>query len=729
MVNDIVHQTGFNENPQPSHTWEHVPESLKMLRQWVLWRYETRNGKRTKIPYQPNGQKSESDNPKTWSTFDQVITRFSQSGFDGIGIMFGNGLAGVDLDHHVDEHGQLSDFSKNVIFQISSYTELSPSRQGLHILFMGELPPGRRRDDDLGIEMYSAGRFFTVTGIRLDSTPTEVNTRTAEVADLHRQIFGDYKEPAARKPSEPNSLDDSALIEKACSAKNGSKFTALWNGNCNDYNGDQSRADLALCSSLAFWTGGDTGRMDSLFRMSGLMREKWDEIHSGTGATYGQMTIERSLQGTEYYTPHQNGRRGPSQKATQQEEPQPAGPPKERRKDPQGAEYVEFLEQCGYKFRLCDMDDSLWVNDERMSDPLEAEIKTLLRDHGYSKVNVAGDAYLAHARANSFHPILNFFDTLEWDGQDHIKSLARYIADRHDIFELALRKWLLGAVARPLTRGKQNRVLVLEGDQGVGKSYFARWIASPLEDYFSEAMPDPDNKDSRLALATTWIWEIKELGSVTRRADRESLKAWLTLESVSERPPFGKYPIYKPAITSFVATVNDEGGFFNDPTGSRRYMTVAVKTMDWNYSKNIDPRQVWAQAVSLFKSGEDWNLTPEEARTIGAVNAEYEFSLPSYDWLDRYIEDTPGAFLETATILQELSSAGNFGKDTQLSREIAGWMKRNGYEQAKEYVTLNVKDDRGNPKQVKKQVRGYKGVAINRKYTPVFQSMSEELGP
>lgn len=403
-------------------------------------------------------------------------------------------------------------------------------------------------------------------------------------------------------------------------------------------------------------------------------------------------------------------------------ETQPENKPnKERRREPKGGEYVEFLSNCGYTFRLCALDDSLWVNNERMTDPLDAEIKTLLRDNGYGRVNVAADACLAHARKNSFHPIVDFLQALQWDGRDHISDLAGHVTDKHGVFPLALRKWLIGAVARPMLGGKQNRVLVLEGDQGVGKSYFARWIGSPLENYFSEAMPDPDNKDSRLALATTWIWEIKELGSVTRRADRESLKAWLTLESVSERLPFGKFPIYKPAITSFVATVNDEGGFFTDPTGSRRYMTTAIKSMDWSYARNVDVRQVWAQALALFNLGEDWNLNPDEQKQFGAINDEYEFSLPSHDWLDRYIQDEPERFTEFDEIKRAMSSTSDIRVDTHTSREISGWMKKHGYEPTRQYVDVPVTNGSGMTETISKRVRGYVGIRIMKRPAPAME--------
>jgi putative DNA primase/helicase len=100
---------------------------------------------------------------------------------------------------------------------------------------------------------------------------------------------------AAAPAMRPVDLDDQELLEKAFQAKNGDRFHALWNGDTSAYDGDDSRADLALCGMLAFWTGRDAGRMDSMFRTSGLMRTKWDRRSGET--TYGMRTIEAAISG------------------------------------------------------------------------------------------------------------------------------------------------------------------------------------------------------------------------------------------------------------------------------------------------------------------------------------------------------------------------------------------------------------------------------------------------
>lgn len=283
---------------------DNIPAELRALPRWVLWKSETRDGKPTKVPYQANGVKAESDNPATWKPLSAIFPKISL--YDGAGVMLGKGLAGVDLDHHAPE-GKLDEYASITVKQLNSYSEMSPSGEGIHILCWGDLPDGRRKNSEKGIEMYSAGRFFTVTGWHITGTPESIERRTDELAQLHRETFPQEKQ-RTHEPAQPTNLDDVALIEKARMAKNGPKFSMLWDGDISGY-GSQSEADLALCCILAFWSGGDQGQMDRLFRQSGLMRPKWNEAHGGDGTTYGNMTINKALQGTHYYIPGQPTRK------------------------------------------------------------------------------------------------------------------------------------------------------------------------------------------------------------------------------------------------------------------------------------------------------------------------------------------------------------------------------------------------------------------------------------
>jgi primase-polymerase (primpol)-like protein len=159
--------------------------------------------------------------------------------------------------------------------------------------------------------MYDTSRFFTMTGVRLAAMPTTVCERTAALGAVHqahvaRTEDGNTRETAGTQSSARlerprfvrNELDDDTLLAKAQRAANGEKFRRLWRGSTAGYS-SQSEADLALCCLLAFWTGSDAGQMDRLFRQSGLMRGKWDEVHFADGATYGERTIERAIAGTD----------------------------------------------------------------------------------------------------------------------------------------------------------------------------------------------------------------------------------------------------------------------------------------------------------------------------------------------------------------------------------------------------------------------------------------------
>jgi putative DNA primase/helicase len=148
-----------------------LPEELLARPQWVCWCYETtKQGKLTKVPYNARtGQKASTTNPATWSTYEQAFDARSQDHYDGVGFVFNNDYTGIDLDHCIDEEtGKPNAWAQSIIDHINSYTELSPSGTGVHIIARGTIPSGVKRP---GIEMYSCGRFFTMTGDRLEGYP------------------------------------------------------------------------------------------------------------------------------------------------------------------------------------------------------------------------------------------------------------------------------------------------------------------------------------------------------------------------------------------------------------------------------------------------------------------------------------------------------------------------------------------------------------------------------
>jgi putative DNA primase/helicase len=297
-----------------------APDELRTVDQFVCWREEDRDGDVTKVPYSVHGGRASSTNPKTWAPFDTAIAYAEEHTMNGIGFVFteDDPYAGIDLDKCRDpEMGEVEPWARKIVAALDSYTEVSPSGTGLHIFVKATLPGRNNRKGP--VEMYESRRYFTLTGKHLDGTPAEIHERQDVLERLCRHVFKDEKTAGETNGHRPQtgSLDvgDEDLLNLATRAKNGEKFSRLWRGDTSDYADDESRADLALCSLLAFWTDGSTERMDQLFRQSGLMRDKWNR-HD-----YRERTFNKVLEGrTEFYQPSEkvsaNGNGARPKKAT-----------------------------------------------------------------------------------------------------------------------------------------------------------------------------------------------------------------------------------------------------------------------------------------------------------------------------------------------------------------------------------------------------------------------------
>ena len=278
-----------------------LPLELRALKQWVLWRYLWRDGRWTKVPLRPSGLHASVKNALTWNSFDAVRAAYAAGGFNGVGFVLRGdlGLVGVDVDHQLGADGRWSEEALAITSSFASYTEISPSGRGLRFLVRGALSaPGNKRGD---FEIYGRRRFVTLTGQHLGGSPLSIESNQNAINDFQARYTTRPQNPhphprptsSARVP-----LGDEELLHKARRAKSGNKFRALFErGDLSPCRGDASAADMALCGSLAFWTGRSAEQMDRLFRRSSLMRGKWDAVHSGDGRTYGQMTIDAAIAG------------------------------------------------------------------------------------------------------------------------------------------------------------------------------------------------------------------------------------------------------------------------------------------------------------------------------------------------------------------------------------------------------------------------------------------------
>lgn len=290
---------------------QHAPECLRQRHQWVCWKYVLRDGKQIKFPVNPrNGQPADSTDPRTWTSFDEALAAArifpgaGVSGVSGVGFVFSvdDPFCGVDLDDSMETNTQrLKPWAQQIISELASYTEISPSGCGVKIFLQGTKPGVRCRKGyhDGEVEMYDRDRFFTVTGRVLEGTPVEVGARQQELNAVYHRVFGrDVSAPSSQLApaiiqSPPADMDDHEIIRLASGGrKSGAKFSALWAGRWNEYFNSRSEADSSVVFTLAFFTK-DAVQIDRLFRGSGLMRDKWDETHGQQ--TYGQITIAKAL--------------------------------------------------------------------------------------------------------------------------------------------------------------------------------------------------------------------------------------------------------------------------------------------------------------------------------------------------------------------------------------------------------------------------------------------------
>jgi putative DNA primase/helicase len=216
-----------------------VADTLDMrdLRQWLVWRSEERHGDLTKVPYSPaTGKRADSTVLETWTGYQEPVRARNERGYDGIGFVFTSedDLCGVDLDKCLDpETGELEPWAWTIIKELDSYTEISPSGTGVHILVRAALPEGRNRKGRF--EAYDRSRYFTVSGEHLPGTPQTIEERQEELHSVVRRVFGEESANGHTKhvatPEQPdNGLSNDEVIQRALSASNGERFSRLCSG-------------------------------------------------------------------------------------------------------------------------------------------------------------------------------------------------------------------------------------------------------------------------------------------------------------------------------------------------------------------------------------------------------------------------------------------------------------------------------------------------------------------
>lgn len=262
--------------------------------QWIVWRAEVdREGKPKKAPYNPNVRNAYASvkDQKSWGTLNAALTALATGLYSGIGFVITPPLAFIDLDHSVSkETGEITDpQAAGIVQAVNSYTEISPSRTGLHILAYGNLPG---KNIHTAIEMYGQERFTTITIDHILGTPTTIEHRQEEVAALYNQ----FAPPTISAPVQNTRVGverTNVLTELPPEAESDQLLQRLLRGDMAGFQ-SQSSADFVLIMKLLHWTGDNIALTRQIFLSSPLgQREKATRKTGET--TYVDMTINNVL--------------------------------------------------------------------------------------------------------------------------------------------------------------------------------------------------------------------------------------------------------------------------------------------------------------------------------------------------------------------------------------------------------------------------------------------------
>ncbi len=685
-----------------------VTEALAQRAQWLLWRYEpgeTPEKKPRKMPYYASGarrfgdQGSEKDRAALVG-YAAASAAAVKGGFDGVGFAFlpGDGLIGIDLDGMIDpDTGEISARCGEIIKACASYTELSPSGKGVHIICAGETETFK--SNKVGIEVFCGRQYFTFTAKPWPGSLGEVMP-LSEVA--LRRLRATVKGPKAATPA-PGAPVASAPSAPAAGGRQRSVAEsvalaeeALQFLDANDY---QQWIDVGLACKAGLGTAGYYV-WDAWSARSGKYagdhdtRKRWDGFKP-TQLTLG--TVFGLAEAAGWVSPWAKAR---AKKARAPRAPKPAPPvadasastappaaastgggsasppnqaaarggddsPPDRawelsllRKKGEistclaNAElilshmpawkgvigYDEFSEKtvCR-KVTPCDRDGAPGGDWSDHMDMMAAIWMQRAWNVEFSPTTV-GQAVEVLARRHRFHPVRDALNALApWDG---VQRNADWLSDRLGVEKteytaLVGQFFLRGMIKRVMEPGcKFDYCLVLEGEQGKGKSSVARILSWH---WFCDTDLDLTNKDSLMALPGHWVYEIAEMGGLMKAEERKQ-KSFLSRQEDEYRPPYGKRLIKVPRQSVFIGTTNEEE-YLKDATGGRRFWPVLCQgDLDLDGLRN-NLEQMLAEALADYRAGERCWPSREQEPLFIAEQAKRGMPEPFEDILYRYVKD------------------------------------------------------------------------------------------
>lgn len=297
--------------------------------------------------------------------------------------------------------------------------------------------------------------------------------------------------------------------------------------------------------------------------------------------------------------------------------------------------------------RICVLGQLPWRKEKDLNDWTDEDDSSLRiyisKIWGIQSKQNCEDALKQTVKANSYHPVRDYLNSLTWDGISRIdRLLVNYMgADDNEYTRFVTRKWLCGAVARIYVPGiKFDYMLVLTGAQGIYKSTFFNYLS---KGWFTDSIQEVEGNQAIEKLMNSWIVEFGELQAFSK-AESNAIKRFITSQEDRTRLAYAKRTSYLKRQCVFAGTTN-KSEFLKDDTGDRRYWPVNVKaegrTKDVREDLPKEVDQIWAEAIRFWKELKEPLAPSKEQEALAKVEQEDHREINEKEGLILKYIDTP----------------------------------------------------------------------------------------
>ena len=700
-----------NKDKRAHYSVDSIPAALKAFDLWAPYCLVKNPGrdKFDKIPKTLNGRGLSSSDPTRWYTFDNTLTALNRNdAFAGPGFCMTGAkgkLIAIDLDNCVG-----ADWALDLIRDLASYTELSPSGNGYRIFLRGALPDDWT-NHERGIEVYggNAGRFVTVTGWHVEGTPDDI--RLADPLVMY-DIESQYRKAKAATAEVidltlPDLIDEQDLPTLEDLPIHGDAKRFLLEG---EFDTDRS-GTLFACGVALYAAGYSDAQVLSLLHYNPYA---WE-----VALDHRRQDGDRALM--YLWREHCIKARAKGSKAVasvdefdivQAAEGDKPLPKFSRDKNGRIDATIVNLNNALLRPDYCGMqiaydqfrDEILFTPDDQPNawrpfrDCDYVELRLLLENRGFRPIGreLIRDVVMKVADDNVFDTAQVWLDGLVWDGVPRIERfLPTYFGADDTPYARAVSLYLWTAMAgRVVEPGvKADMVPILVGAQGLMKSSAIAAMV-PGHEFFTEISFHEKDEDLARKMRGRLIAEIGELRGLHTR-ELEGIKAFITRTHENWVPKYREFAVQFPRRLIFIGTTNQDQ-FLADDTGNRRWLPVRVEQANIEAVRR-DRLQCWAEARVLFDL---LGIAFQAAEKLGA-DVHDEFTLPERwfneisDWLDApdaLTDETPRTrqYLRVHDIARECLRMEPTRLERKDETQISKVLRMLGYERKKVRVSERV---------------------------------------